>query len=117
VYAEDGRSKGIYVQPFPGGPGARTQIADAGIYPVWRGDGEEILYYDGQYICSIAVSSRDRYPEFDSPKRLFRVGDAPGTVIRYTPLAVTADGSRIVFPIAHDSSGANLIHIATHTFN
>jgi len=113
VYAEADRNLGIYVQPFPGGPGVREQIADAGIYPVWRADGQEILYYDGEYICGIAVSSRDHSVEFNIPKRLFRVGFAPGTVTRYTPLAVTADGSRIVFPFVRDSSGANVIHIAT----
>ena len=73
----------------------------------------QILYYDGEYICGIAVSSRDHSVEFNIPKRLFRVGFAPGTVTRYTPLAVTADGSRIVFPFVRDSSGANVIHIAT----
>jgi hypothetical protein len=55
--------------------------------------------------------------EFDSPKRLFQVGLVPGIVQGHTPLAVTADGSRIVFPFVRDSSGANLIHIATPMFN
>ena len=99
------------MQPFPGGPGLRKQISDSGWYPVWRRDGNEIVYHDGERIWSIPVTTSGDALLFGVPVALFAVGSAAGLVARLNPLAVTRDGSRIFFPRAAEQPDANMIHI------
>ncbi len=51
-----GQQSGIYVQRFPG-PGLRKQVTSSGEYPVWRKDGKEIVYLDGNRIWSLPVDT------------------------------------------------------------
>jgi hypothetical protein len=102
VFSPDGRwiaysgmaaGDGIYVQPFPG-PGRRRQVAPAGLFPVWRQDGKEIVYIDREVgsVWSIAVAGTADALRFAEPVRLFGgLRRAPGAVLGTQPLGVSAD--------------------------
>jgi hypothetical protein len=93
---ETGRATEVYVQPFPS-RGFPTQISvDGGGSPVWRGDGNEILYLNGPTIYSVHVEERRGAIYASPPQPLFNVR-VPRITGDVTPLAVTRDGSRILF--------------------
>lgn len=104
---------GIYAQPFPG-PGLRRQISSSGFFPVWRKDGKEIIYIDrkSNQISSISVSGPDGDLRFGSPTPLFAAPPSFGLVVGSNALAVTRDGSQILFPVALPRpEDSNVIHI------
>jgi sugar lactone lactonase YvrE len=109
VYSEHGG--GVFVQRFPGGPGLRQQIADHGQYPVWRRDGNEIVFFEAKQIWSVTVTNQGDDLAFASPVPLFFVGDCPGLVPRRNPLAITKDGSSVFFPRVDDAVNSNVIHV------
>lgn len=104
---------GIFVQPFPG-PGLRKQVSSSGIYPVWRKYGKEIIYLDtksGQ-ISAISVSALGGDLRFGSPNSLFAAPRTINAVAGLNPLAVTRDGSLIIFPQAPEQpEDSNVIHV------
>ena len=86
----------VYVQTFPP-RGLPAQIsAEGGRAPVWRGDGKEILYLKGSTIYSVHVEAHRGVIHASPPEPLFSVRVPPITG-DLTPLAVTRDGSRILF--------------------
>jgi serine/threonine protein kinase len=104
---------GIFVQPFPG-PGLRRQISRSGIYPVWREDGKEIVCIDSNSdrISSISVREMNGDLIFGALTPLFAVPPSVNLVAGGNPLAVTRDGSRIIFPVAlAQPEDSNVIHI------
>ena len=104
---------GIYVQPFPG-PGLRKQIATNGRYPIWRGDGKEIVYYDQDHIWSVRVESSGAELRAAAPDALFPVSTPPGLQAGRKPLAVSRDGSRIFFPQpVEQPADSQFIHVMT----
>ena len=83
----------IYVAPFPG-PGRKWQVSVGnGGWPVWRGDGSEILYVDitGR-MMAVSVEERGNGLTFGQPEALFQFR-AAATDSGY---AVTADGERFL---------------------
>jgi serine/threonine-protein kinase len=47
----------VYVQPFPG-PGPKIQISsEGGMDPVWRRDGKEVFYRNGDKMMSVSVAT------------------------------------------------------------
>src|SRR5206468_2993404 len=87
----------IYVQPYAFG-GIRKQISsDAGRGPVWRGDGKEILYRNRLKLDSVRVQVRWNDIRTGATEALFDVRMPAGLVGSSEPLAVTHDGSRILF--------------------
>jgi eukaryotic-like serine/threonine-protein kinase len=109
----NGERHGIFVQPFPG-PGLRRQISSAGIYPVWRKDGREILYLDrkSNQISAISVSALEGGLRFGPSTPLFAAPPSINLIAGANPLAVTRDGSRILFPQAlEQAEDSNLIHV------
>jgi hypothetical protein len=49
---------------------------------------------------------------FSAPTQLFSVPPTLGLVLAYNPLAVTRDGSQILFPVAlPQPEDSNLIHV------
>jgi hypothetical protein len=104
---------GIFVQPFPG-PGLRRQISSSGSYPVWRKDGKEIVYVDFKSgrIFSIEVGGSNENLSFGSPVPLFALPPSINLVTGSNPMAVTRDGSHILFPQAlEQTEDSNVIHI------
>jgi hypothetical protein len=103
---------GLYVQPFPG-PGSRRQIVPKSVRAVWRGDGKEILYVDGDSLMSVAVEGSGDLT-FRTPRKLFSGLRLPaGSVSNSVPLAVSSDGSRIFWLQALEQPESNVIHVRT----
>lgn len=115
VYAfnTDTSKQGIYVQPFPSG-GLRTQIPSAGgLRPVWRGDGKEILFLEGSMVYSVAVETRGGVFDAGAPRPLFKVRVPDGLVADSAPLAVSRDGSRILFAQGVEQPDPQLTYVMT----
>jgi serine/threonine-protein kinase len=66
---ESGRPQ-VYVKGFPNG--AKVQISnDGGNDPVWRRDGRELFYRNGDQMIAVAVSADDRF-DAGRPQELWR---------------------------------------------
>ena len=71
---ESGRPQ-VYVKAFPG-PGAKIQVSnDGGTDPVWRRDGRELFYRNGDRMMAVAVSGGN---VFGRPQELWRGAYSPG---------------------------------------
>ena len=71
---ESGRPQ-VYVKAFPG-PGAKIQVSnDGGTDPVWRRDGRELFYRNGDRMMAVAVSGSNG---FGRPQELWRGPYSPG---------------------------------------
>ena len=105
------QQSGIYVQRFPG-PGLRKQVTSSGEYPVWRKDGKEIVYLDGNRIWSLPVDTSSGEFNPGTPVPLFSVRRVGG-VLDVSHLAISRDGSRIYFPQAVEQPDSDVIHIRT----
>ncbi|GLC23856.1 protein kinase domain-containing protein [Roseisolibacter agri] len=95
---ESGRDE-VYVQSFPT-PGARTLVSvSGGMHPVWRADGRELYYWEGERLMAARVESaggallkvRDRTPLFHAfyPGGLLAMYDA------------SPDGQRFIVVTGH----------------
>jgi serine/threonine protein kinase/Tol biopolymer transport system component len=108
LYDEDNR---VYAQPFPG-PGLRHVVAPSGVDPVWRRDGREIVFLDGDSIFSTAVGGGGSAVTFGAPVRLFGgVRRAHGAVQQSSGLAISADGSRLFIVEGLEQPKSNVIHV------
>jgi Tol biopolymer transport system component len=103
---------GIYVQPLSG-KSLRRQIAKSGNFPVWRGDGKEILYDDPGHIWSVGVQGTGDQLGFSKPESLFSVAQPMGILGGSRPLAVNHDGSRLYFLQSAEQPDAGVIHVRT----
>jgi len=100
----------LFVQAFPiSGP--RKQISTGGgSMPYWRRDGHEIVYLGpDSYVYSVRLDPARG--EYHAPERLFAVRSAPNSSDHFT-LAVTRDGSRILFNQAIDQPESRVIDVA-----
>jgi eukaryotic-like serine/threonine-protein kinase len=114
VYWLRNDNAGIYVQPVDA-PGSRRQIAPSGRWPVWRKDGKEIVYLDGNTLMSIAVDGTGTALHFGSPHALFSGLRQPaGAVALNMPLAISRDGSRIFWVQGPEETESNEIHVRTN---
>ena len=88
---ESGRWE-VYVAPFPG-PGRKWQVSvEGGAWPVWRGDGKEVLYLWGNRIMGVAVEDRGSGLAFAQPELIFENRRAT----RNAHYQVSADGQRFL---------------------
>src|SRR5262249_54565764 len=87
----------LFAQAFPGG-GLRTQLTSlGGEGPLWRGDGKEILYRWNSTIYGLGVEIRNGVIHASPPEALFTIREPDDLVGDSMPMAVTRDGSRILF--------------------
>ena len=94
------------------GLGSTRQIAADGERPVWRGDGNEIVYISGENVMSVSVQQTGGELRFDGSHVLFSgIRRAPGLIRSSMPLAVSHDGSRIFWLQGPDQPDSNLIHV------
>jgi len=102
-------SEELFVQAFPIS-GSRKQISSGGgSMPYWRRDGHEIVYL-GPGNCIYSVRLDAARGQFSAPERLFAVRSAPNSS-EHTTLAVTRDGSRILFNQALDQPESRVIDV------
>jgi eukaryotic-like serine/threonine-protein kinase len=104
----------IYAQPISDG-GVPSQIAQPGLYPVWRGDGKEMLYYDPRRgaMMSVKVGGSGNNLQFSAPELLFSAPAPMGLASGSRPLAVNRDGSRIYFLVSKEQPDAGVIQVRT----
>jgi len=114
VYGSRGTPENeVYVVPFPA-RGLRTQISSGGgADPVWRGDGKEILYRKGNEIYSVRVDTKDGEIHAAPAQSLFRVSVPDDLFGSSEPLAVTRDGSPILFAQSADPSDPKITYVMT----
>ncbi len=98
--------------------GERRQIATNVSFPVWRGDGKEILSLGPQGVTSIAVEKAGADLRFGPTRVLFSGAGpglrfAPGVVTRSSPFAESRDGSRIFWLQGRDMPESNVIYVKT----
>ena len=80
--------------------------------PYWRGDGKEVVYLGpDSYLYSVHLDPA--HGEFRPPERLFAVRTASNSAEHFT-LAVTRDGSRVLFNQAIDQPESRVINVALH---
>jgi hypothetical protein len=107
---------GTYVQPYPG-PGLRKQVTSRGNYPVWRKDGQEIVYLDEfkgrNYIWSVPVTGSGGEFRAGTPSPLFPARLPATTFGDLNFLAVSRDGSRFYIPQAVEQPESDVIHVRT----
>ena len=111
--SESGRDE-VYVQSFPT-PGRTTLVSAAGgVAPVWRGDGRELYYWDGDQLVAVAVAPggaggslavRGRTP-------LFR---APYLATVHPNYDVSPDGTRFVLVLR--KTDANQLVVVLHALD
>jgi len=103
----------IFVQPFAFS-GLPTPISDeGGRGAVWRGDGKEILYLNGNKIFAVPVEIKGNELRAGERKPLFEVRPPIGLTGDSQPLAVTRDGSRILFAQAVESTESRTAYVMT----
>jgi hypothetical protein len=79
--------------------------------PVWRGDGQEILYYDNTHIWSIRVDRSGEELRLSSPEALFSVRAPLNLVESSSALAVSRDGSHVYFLQPVEQPDAGVINV------
>jgi hypothetical protein len=103
----------VYVQPFPEG-GLPLQLTQGGgEEPLWRGDGKEILYRKDSTVFALRVEARGRTFHANPPQALFNIRDPDDLVGDSMPMAVTRDGSRILFAKEVDQPDPQLTYVMT----
>ncbi len=96
---ESGRLE-VYVRTFAGVPsvsGGKWQISThGGSEPIWRGDGKELFYANGNKLMAIDVNPDGESFEKGIAKELF---EAPLALERRSNYAVSADGKRFLLNV------------------
>jgi eukaryotic-like serine/threonine-protein kinase len=79
------------------GSGGKWQVSTkGGSEPIWRGDGKELFYVNGNTVMAIDVNPDGQSFEKGMAKELFR---APLAVERRSNYAVSADGKRFLMNV------------------
>ena len=115
VYSEETGSQQseVYVQSFPEG-GLPTQLTTTGgEAPLWRGDGKEILYHYGSTVYGIRVETKGRTIHASPPEVLFKIPEPNDIVGDSMPMAVTRDGSRILYAKDVEQPDPQLTYVMT----
>ena len=102
----------VYVRAFPG-PGAKTQVSnDGGTDPVWRRDGEELFFRNGDSMMAVPVSSASGFTA-GRPHELWKGHYSHGMSSSCGPPGfsssnydVSTDGQRFLMNVATDSSSS-----------
>ena len=104
------------MRPFPQGSGKRQVTADGGRQPLWRKDGGELFFIEGETLTAVAVSTVGEF-SVGSPKPLFRLPALPGMVIEYQ-YDVSADGQRfvVVKDVEDEQANRPSVHIVLNWY-
>ncbi|MFL5501448.1 MAG: protein kinase domain-containing protein [Gemmatimonadaceae bacterium] len=95
---ESGQSE-IYLDSYPH-PGHRVRVSSTGgEFPVWRADGRELYYWEGDRLVAVPVDARstDRPPVVGAPTVLFGAPYYGGPNTMYD---VSPDGKRFVIVVS-----------------
>ncbi len=81
---------------------------------MWRGDGNEILYRDDVSIGSLPVMVKGNTIHTGPPRVLFKIRMVGGITGDSMPLAVSRDGSRILFAQGVEQPDPQLTYVMTN---
>jgi Tol biopolymer transport system component len=106
-------SNQVYVQSFPPGRGKWQVSTTAGMFPLWRRDGRELFFVDGDQVratvLAVDVKPNNSGLEFSAPHSLFETpfvgGPLPGYSGNYLPWAVAPNGQRFLIPQRDSAAG------------
>jgi Tol biopolymer transport system component len=107
-----GKRPQIYLERFPSRSVSAQITPDGGTDPVWRGDGKEILYRSIKTIFSVRVETRGEKLQVSEPQPLFEV-KRPPVLGSSQIMAVSSDGSRILFAQATDAIFPPTVYVMT----
>lgn len=99
---ESGQSE-VYIDSYPH-PGQRMMASSSGgAFPVWRSDGRELYYWNGDKLIAVPVDARssDRTPVMGAPNVLFIAPYFAGPNTMYD---VSPDGKRFVIVVSGERS-------------
>jgi hypothetical protein len=90
-----------------------TVSSDGGSYVLWRGDGKELFYRNGNKLMAVGVASKGSSLTLSAPHVLFdrRYGFETSTIANYD---VNLDGTR--FLMMKDEVGAGRINLVLNWF-
>jgi dipeptidyl aminopeptidase/acylaminoacyl peptidase len=104
----------VYVRSFAGvlsGSGGKWQISTGGgSEPLWRGDGKELFYLNGNKVMAVEVNGDGESFRAGIPKELFEARLTP--VQRRNRYLVTSDGKRFLMnalPEEHESASFRVV--------
>jgi len=107
---ETGRFE-VFVAPYPG-PGRKWQVSDSGgAFPMWRRDGQEIVYRNRDLLMSVKVSGQSAL-ETDRPRQLLKLPPYTSYV------AMTPSGHRFLVAYGDGTDAkTNELHVVLNWFN
>jgi len=97
---ENGRDE-VYVDSYPT-PGRPKVVSNrGGMHPVWRRDGKELYYWQGDQLMAVRLEAgaRDGPVVVGFPTPLFRAPYPGGVTAMYD---VSPDGSRFIIAAGHE---------------
>jgi Tol biopolymer transport system component len=97
---ETGRPE-IYVRPFPDGPGKWQVSTDGGVWPRWRGDGQELFFVQAPNVMGVDIRVNGTSLQAGVPQPVLSLVGDPSLPINhgdYSRYAVAPDGQRFLFP-------------------
>ena len=97
---ESGRAE-VYVQRFPGGGGRYQVSIGGGGEPLWRPDGREIYYRNGDAVMSAAVTAEGGFST-GKPSLLFHGNYVPEQGFGHPNWDISRDGKRFMMMQPYD---------------
>ena len=107
----------VYLARYPTGAGRRQVSVEGGMWPQWRGDGEELFYVSGDSLVAVDIQLGERHL-IGAPRRLFAVGPTlhsmgTGYIKGYD---ASSDGEQflIVRPVENEGDavdGTRIVHV------
>jgi Tol biopolymer transport system component len=113
AYVSTGDYRQLWVRPFPSGGLPMQLTSDGGSDPVWRGDGEEIVYRNGSKIYAMRVHVKGNVLSAEPPQALFDVRVPSGMIGDSMPMDMTRDGSKILFAQGVENADSNTTYVMT----
>jgi hypothetical protein len=106
VSSESGTAQ-IYLKRFPDGSGKWQVSVDGGNWPVWREDGRELFFVNGNDMLSVEVDL-DEGVRLGTPRVLFTRPGSVGTLPFgwEDAYAATGDGERFLIALREDRGDA-----------
>jgi Tol biopolymer transport system component len=91
----------VFVESIPAGKGRWQISTEGGDWPIWRRDGKELFYRQGNKLMAVPIRLTEKSVEIGSPQALFEV--APGN----TRFQVSRDGQRFLVALTVEGTSAS----------
>ena len=99
----------VYLRPFPALDRRWTVSTDGGSFPLWRRDGKELFYRNGNKMMAVEVQSGGGDVSLSAPRMLFDQRYSLGSSSTLPPYDISLDGQR--FLMVKDEFGSRRLSI------